>query len=49
MHYLKGLDREQAQIFTRLEDLVSAQHYVRLIDLLAEKFFVENDSTQIMQ
>jgi transposase len=44
MHYLTGLDREQAQIFTKLEDLVSARHYVRLIDLLAERFFIENDS-----
>jgi transposase len=44
MHYLTGLDREQAQIFTKLEDLVSARHYVRLIDLIAEKLFSENPS-----
>ncbi len=42
MHYLTGHNREQAQIFTKLEDLVSARHYVRLIDLIAEKFFIDN-------
>ena len=45
MHYLTGLDRGQAQMFTRLEDLVSPRHYVRLIDLIAEKFFLENASS----
>lgn len=44
MHYLKGQDREQSQLFTKLEDLVSTKHYVRLIDLIGEKFFAENPS-----
>ena len=45
MHYLSGQNREQTQFFTKLEDLVSAKHYVRLIDLIAEKFFSENVSS----
>jgi transposase len=42
MHYITGQDRQQAQFFTKLDDLVSNHHYVRLIDLIADKFVSEN-------
>lgn len=42
MHYITGQDRQQAQFFTKLDDLVSNHHYARLIDLIADKFVSEN-------
>ncbi|MFN7491242.1 MAG: hypothetical protein ACK5QK_16145 [Chryseotalea sp.] len=42
MHYILGNDRLQSEFFTRLDDLVPAQHYCRLIDLMADCFTKEN-------
>lgn len=42
MHYILGNDRLQSEFFTRLDDMVPAQHYCRLIDLLADCFTKEN-------
>ena len=42
MHYITGQDRQQAQFFTKLDDLVSNHHYVRLIDLISDKFVSDN-------
>jgi transposase len=42
MHYITGQDRQQAQFFTKLDDLITSHHYVRLIDLIAEKFVSDN-------
>lgn len=44
MHYITGQDRQQSQFFSRLDDLVSSRHYVRLIDIIAEKFVEGNAS-----
>jgi transposase len=44
MHYITGQDRQQSQFFSKLDDLVAARHYVRLIDIIAEKFVVNNAS-----
>jgi transposase len=44
MHYISGSDRRQSEFFTRLDDMVPAQHYSRLIDLLADCFVKENVS-----
>jgi transposase len=38
MHYITGQDRQQSQFFSKLDDLVSSRHYVRLIDLIADRF-----------
>lgn len=42
MHYIPGQDRQQSEFFTRLDDMIPAQHYGRLIDLLADSFVKEN-------
>ena len=42
MHYISGQDRQQSQFFSKLDDLVSSHHYVRLIDLIAERFVLEH-------
>ena len=44
MHYISGSDRQQSEFFTRLDDMIPAQHYGRLIDLLADCFVKENSS-----
>lgn len=41
MHYKEGVDREQEVSFV-LDSLVAEDHYVRLIELLSEKFYQEN-------
>lgn len=38
MRFKTGLDRNQVQFFTRLNDLVVESHYVRLIDLFVDGF-----------
>src|ERR1017187_6089681 len=38
MHYLSGEDRNQASMFTSLDDQIEKRHYIRLIDLLADRF-----------
>ena len=38
MRFKEGIDRDQVQFFTSLNDLVEDRHYVRLIDLFVEGF-----------
>jgi len=42
MHYISGSDRYQNEFFTRLDDMIPVQHYCRLIDLLVDRFTIEN-------
>ena len=42
MRFKIGIDRDQVQFFTKLNDLVNEQHYVRLIGLFVDSFMVES-------
>lgn len=44
MHYITGQDRNQTEFLSCLDDLVSKQHYTRLIDLLSDLLVNENMS-----
>ena len=42
MRFKEGINRQQFQFFTSLEDLVEERHYARLIDLFVDNFMKDN-------